>query len=236
MVVEEAQERLVSALDEALHKFYDSLWLDPLIVKSDLEKRGIFFRSWDALFSVSLPLLDAQAKSYLDHEKALNALRGVGLGTGGAILMLPDLEELVRSAILLIQKISLTYGFDPSSETGRKEIWRVFALTLTGEDLLGEDPLTVSARLFEKSREKISENMGLTPLLRFIAKKIVWRFVKRRVIQVVPLFGSAVAGFANYRFIEEIGTKAQSYYRSKHLACREAAAREAEARRPEGKG
>lgn len=215
--------RVTVALERALHEIYASLRLDPALVKSDLEGEGIFFSSWEQLFSVSLPLLDAQVKRYIDHEKILNSVRGVGFGSGGALLMLPDLEELVRSAILLIQRISLTYGFDAASEEGRKEIWRVFALCLTGEDILGGNPLEVSSRLFRKAQTKISEQMGLTPLLTFVARKVVWRFVKRRVIQVVPLFGSAVAGYANYRFIEEIGTKAQSYYRSKHLARRERA-------------
>ncbi|HTU35324.1 MAG TPA: EcsC family protein, partial [Candidatus Acidoferrum sp.] len=121
------------------------------------------------------------------------------LGLGGVAAALPDFGILAAVTVRMLQKLSLTYGFNYSTDEELFSLW-LAAATAAGLDL-GRDFLEKQA--IEKLVPRIVDAVALR------AGAEVAETLGSRVI---PIFSAGAAGALNYWFVNSWGRRAQRHF------------------------
>jgi hypothetical protein len=125
----------------------------------------------------------------------------------------------ILSAITLrmLQKLSLLYGFEYSTEEETVELW-IAAATAAGLDL-GRDFLEKQAveRLVPRIIDRMAVKLGAE-----VAEKWAGR--------IIPVLSAGAAGALNYYFVRAWGRRAQKHFRERHLSALAQQARRARTR------
>lgn len=169
---------------------------------------GLPVSSYDGLSSVPIERLDDVANDVIRSGMKIAAAEGVGLGFGGLFTVLPDLGILAAITLRTIQKLSLVYGFEFTTEAETAELW-IAAATAAGVDV---------------SRELLEKNVmaPLVPrLIRASALQASSEVVEKWAGRLVPILSSAVGGSLNYYFVRSWGERAMRHFREKHMLLRQ---------------
>ena len=211
------RRRVESALRNGFMKAYETVKVDPDNFRVQLRAGyGLPIATYDGVFSVPVGQLDDVALDIIRATQKLGAVEGAGLGLGGIFTILPDLGILAGLTIRMIQKLSLLYGFQFTTEDEQAELW-VAAATAAGVDLGREVVERQMVRRFvPRVINAIAAQAG-----KEVAEKIAGR--------VVPLLSSAVGATLNYYFLRAWGERAMLHFRARHMEHREVAARTIEA-------
>lgn len=179
---------------------YKRIRLDPESYFNKLKNHlELPIRSWTDLHYVSDDRLTPHADRVIRTSARLAALEGVGLGLGGAATALPDFGILAAVTIRMLQKLSLTYGFNYSSDEELFDLW-LAAATAAGLDL-GRDFLEKQA--MEKVVPRIVDAVALR------AGAEVAETVGSRIL---PIVSAGAAGALNYWFVNSWGRRAQRHF------------------------
>lgn len=155
--------------------------------------------SWADLRYVSDDSLTPHANRVIRTSSRLAALEGVGLGLGGVAAALPDFGILAAVTVRMLQKLSLTYGFNYSTDEEIFNLW-LAAATAAGVDL-GRDFLEKQA--IEKVVPRIVDAVALR------AGAEVAETLGSRII---PIISAGAAGALNYWFVNSWGRRAQRHF------------------------
>ena len=199
---------LESALRKAFTRAYETVKVDPDNFRVQLRAAyGLPIATYDGVFSVPPEQLDNVALDIVRASQKLAAIEGAGLGLGGIFTILPDLGILAGITIRMIQKLSLLYGFEFTTEDEQAELW-VAAATAAGVDI-GRELVErqVVRRFVPRVINAIAAQAG-----KEIAEKLAGR--------IVPLLSSAIGATLNYYFIHAWGERAMLHFREKHAAAR----------------
>ena len=96
-------------------------------------------QKWEDVFYLGAHNVRPHADSVIRASSKAAALEGMGLGLGGLITVVPDLGFLSTITLRLLQKLSLLYGFEYTSEEEAVELW-IAAASAAGLEL-GRDIL-----------------------------------------------------------------------------------------------
>jgi EcsC protein family len=168
--------------------------------------------TWQHMFQHGPRVIDPIATGTIKSASRMAALEGAGLGLGGFLTVVPDMGILSAITMRMLQKLSLLYGFEYSTEEETAHLW-IAAASAAGVDL-GRDVLQKQAieRLVPRIIDRIAVKVGSE-----VAEKWAGR--------IVPVLSAGAAGALNYYFVRAWGRRAQRHFLARHLSVLERAGR-----------
>jgi hypothetical protein len=169
---------------------------------------GLPVSSFQGMYSVEVPVLDAVAERIIRGSMKIAAAEGAGFGIGGLLTIVPDFSILAGITLRTIQKLSLVYGFQYNTDHEMAELW-IAAASAAGVDL-GRDLL-----------EKSVVNKFIPRIIQRIAAKASAEFVEKWAGRMVPVVSSLIGATLNYYFVRGWGERAHAHFREKHQRARQ---------------
>src|SRR6202051_2641665 len=162
---------------------------------------------YHGLYSLEVGEIDAVADSIIRGGMKVAAMEGAGFGLGGLITIVPDLGILSAITMRTIQKLSLVYGFQFSTDDEIAELW-IAAASAAGVD--------ISRELLEKE----VVNKFVPRMIQQIAARASAEVAEKWAGRLIPLASSAIGAALNYWFVRAWGERAKAHFRQRHLEIR----------------
>jgi EcsC protein family len=160
---------------------------------------GLPIQNWQDIHRLDLDSLVLPAEKIIASSAQTAALEGMGLGIGGLATLLPDMSILAAITIRMLQKLSLIYGFEYSTEEEVAAFW-IAAASAAGVDF---------ARNF---LEKQAIERVVPRIIDQIAVKAGAEVAEKWVGRLIPVVSVGVAGTLNYYFVRAWGLRAQRHF------------------------
>ena len=200
--------RVQQMVRERLLQAYNTVQVDPEHFLHHLRQaHGLQVTTYGELRALDIRLLDSLAKSTIRGARKIAAVEGAGLGFGGMLTLLPDISILAAISVRTVQKLSLIYGFEYSTDEEKAELWIALA-TAAGLD--------ISREMFEK---EVLQRF-VPRVIERIAAKVGAEVAEKWVARVVPVLSSALGAGLNYYFVKGWGERAMRHFRQKNLEWR----------------
>ncbi|WP_269151660.1 EcsC family protein [Sutcliffiella horikoshii] len=138
--------------------------------------------------------------------KRTAAVEGAGTGAGGILLGLADFPLLLSIKMKFLFEVAAIYGYDTKNYEERVFVLYVFQLAFSSDARRKE-----VLRYIENWEEHKEE-----------AKELDWRVFQQeyrdhidliKMLQMIPGLGAIVGAYANYNFLDQLGTTAKNCYR-----------------------
>lgn len=142
----------------------------------------------------------------LNVYKRTAAMEGAGTGAGGILLGLADFPLLLSIKMKFLFEVAAIYGYDTKKYEERVFVLYIFQLAFSSDARRKE-----VLRYMENWEDHKEE-----------AKELDWRKFQQeyrdhidlvKMFQMVPGFGAIVGAYANYNFLDQLGTTAKNCYR-----------------------
>ena len=142
----------------------------------------------------------------LNVYKRTAAMEGAGTGAGGILLGLADFPLLLSIKMKFLFEVAAIYGHDTKKYEERVFVLYIFQLAFSSDARRKE-----VLRYVENWEDHKEE-----------AKELDWRKFQQeyrdhidlvKMFQMVPGFGAIVGAYANYNFLDQLGTTAKNCYR-----------------------
>jgi hypothetical protein len=163
------------------------------------QKLRIPVYSWQDLRALN----DEELKPHADHiirsSAKAAALEGAGLGLGGLATVLPDFGILAAITIRMLQRLSLIYGFDYSTNDEIGSLW-LAAASAAGLDLGRE---FVEKQAMERLVPKIVDQVAIRA-----GAEVAEKWAAR----LIPILSAGAAATLNYWFVRSWGRRAQRHF------------------------
>lgn len=200
--------RIQGAIQLGLTGAYSAVKVDPSKYLTHLRRaHGLPVESFRDVYSIHIAALDHVAQQTVSASMKFAAMEGAGLGMGGLLTLLPDMSFLSAITFRTIQKLSLLYGFEYSTEGEIAELW-IATASAAGVDIAKD---FVKREVIERFVPRVIER---------IAVKAGSELVEKGLLRLIPVLSAATGGALNYYFVRGWGRRAQRYFRTKHIALR----------------
>lgn len=200
--------RIETALRTGLSRAYQTIKVEPEAYLFYLRSaHGLPVDSYDGLFTLPVGRLDEIAEQTIRAGMKLAAAEGAGFGLGGLLTIVPDLSVLAAITMRTLQKLSLIYGFQFSTDEEVAELW-VAAASAAGVD--------ISRELLERG----VVNRFVPKVIQRIAASATAEVVEKWTARLVPLVSSGIGAVLNYYFVRAWGERAMSHFQQRHLQTR----------------
>src|SRR5262249_18988992 len=159
---------------------YETVKVDPehyLLQLRTAERLPI--ATFQGVYSVDISHLDDVAERTIRASMRMAAAEGAGFGLGGVLTIVPDFSILAGITLRTVQKLSLLYGFEFSTDEEVAELW-VAAASAAGVD--------ISRELLEK--EVI--NRFVPKVIQRIAVQASREVVEKWAGRVIPVASSLI--------------------------------------------
>jgi hypothetical protein len=217
MNAEDVARTLLDALDEGLFQHVYRLASVPdVVVLADLKVAGIDAASIASLQGHAPEELDVHVDRYISRARRSAATSGLSLGAGGWMGLPAGLSHLVVVVLRLAQRISLTYGFDYTTDRGEIELWKALA-SAVGADVDFEGTETELMRRLPA----VVTGTGTfqNPLLLKAFQAVVLRLAASAGLHAtrwVPVVGAGTGLVINYVHVGRVGRGLKSAFRNRH--------------------
>ncbi len=203
------RRRVEDGLRRGFQRAYERVKVDPAKFLVQLRVAyGLPITSFQGLYSVDINLLDGLADHVVRGGMKMAAAEGAGFGLGGMLTMVPDLSILAGITLRTIQKLSLVYGFEYSTDEETAELW-IAAASAAGVD--------ISRELLEKE----VVNRFVPKVVERIAVQASKEVVEKWSGRLIPIASSVIGAGLNYYFVRAWGDRAQAHFRRRHLEVRD---------------
>jgi len=200
--------RIETAVRAGLSSAYKNVRIDPAKYLVHLRRAyDLPIASFREMHTLPLPLVEHMAGQTIAASMKFAMAEGAGFGMGGILTLVPDVGVLTTIAVRMIQRLSLIYGFEYSTEDEMAELW-LAAASAAGLDLGRE--------VFEK---EVLERL-VPRIIESIAVKAGSEVAEKWAARLVPVLSSVLGGALNYYFIRGWGRRAQRHFRERHLLMR----------------
>lgn len=162
-------------------------------------------RTWRDMWGLDERALNPIADRVIWSAKRAAALEGLGMGMGGMLTILPDMGVLSAITVRMLQRLSLIYGFEYSTDREVASFW-IAAAGAAGLDL-GRDFL-----------EKQAVERVVPRVIDMIAVKVGAEVAEKWTGRIIPILSAGVAGTLNYYFVRAWGQRAQAHFLERHRA------------------
>jgi hypothetical protein len=207
--------RAEKALIKGLTRAYSTVQVDP--ERFLLQLRAAYrlpVSGYNGIYSLEMREIDVVADDIIRSGMKMAAVEGAGFGLGGFMTIIPDLGILSAITMRTIQKLSLVYGFQFSTDSEIAELW-IAAASAAGVD--------ISRDLLEKE----VVNKFVPRVIQRIAARASAEVVEKWAGRMIPLVSSALGAGLNYWFVRAWGERAKGHFRDRHLQLRQQAAHSA---------
>jgi uncharacterized protein (DUF697 family) len=202
------RRRIEKGLTLGFSRAYETVKVNPNHFLLQLRAAyGLPITSFQGVYSVELSQLDEIAAQFIRGGMKAAAAEGAGLGLGGVVTILPDLSILAGITLRMIQKLSLLYGFEYTTEDETAELW-IAAASAAGVD--------ISREVLEKE----VVNRFVPRVIQRIAVQASGDVVERWSGRLIPLASSVIGAGLNYYFVRAWGERARAHFRQRHLEVR----------------
>jgi uncharacterized protein (DUF697 family) len=199
------RQRLRQSLVKGFSRAYARVGVDPERYLQQIQHRhGLVIDSFSDMRRMPLARIDPIADSAISGSMKWAGLEGAGFGLGGFVLLAPDMGVLATIVVRMIQKLSLVYGFEYSSEGESALLWLAGA-SAAGVDL-GRD--FVEKQAIERIVPRIIEKM---------AARMSVEMVEQWASRIVPVVSGALGAALNYYFVRQWGRRAKEHFRQRHM-------------------
>src|SRR5258707_8726081 len=201
--------KVEKALTKGLPRAYSTVHVDPdrfLLQLPAAYKLPV--SGYHGVYSLEVQEIDVVADDIIRSGMKLAAVEGAGFGLGGLITIVPDLGLLSAITMRTIQKLSLVYGFQFSTDGEVAELW-VAAASAAGVD--------ISRDLLEKE----VVNKFVPRVIQRIAARASTEVVEKWAGRMIPLVSSALGAGLNYWFVRAWGERAKAHFRQRHVQLRQ---------------
>jgi hypothetical protein len=200
--------RFEDGLRRGFQHAYETVKVDPSKFLLQLRAAyGLPITTFQGVYSVEIRALDDAAGQVIRGAMKVAAAQGAGFGLGGLITIVPDLSILAGITLRTIQKLSLLYGFEFSTDEETAELW-IAAASAAGVD--------ISRELLEKE----VVNRFVPRVIQRIAAQASAEVVEKWSGRLIPVASSLIGAGLNYYFVRAWGQRAQSHFRKRHLETR----------------
>src|ERR1700686_5218408 len=206
------RRRVETALMKGFTRAYSTVRVDPQ--KFLLQLRAAYrlpISGYHGVYSLEMREIDVVADEIIRSGMKLAAVEGAGFGLGGFMTIIPDLGILSAITMRTIQKLSLVYGFQFSTDSEIAELW-IAAASAAGVD--------ISRDLLEKE----VVNRFVPRVIQRIAARASAEVVEKWAGRMIPLVSSALGAGLIYWFVRAWGQRAKAHFRARHLQLRQQAA------------
>lgn len=203
------RSRVEKTLTKTLTRAYSTVQVDP--GKFLLQLRTAYrlpISGYHGVYSLDMGEIDVVADEIIRSGMKLAAVEGAGFGLGGLITIFPDLGILSAITMRTIQKLSLVYGFQFSTDDEIAELW-IAAASAAGVD--------ISRELIEKE----VVNKFVPRVIQRIAARASAEVVEKWAGRLIPLTSSAIGAALNYWFVRAWGERAKAHFRQRHMQLRQ---------------
>jgi len=201
--------RIEGALREGFARAYETVRVDPDRYLFQLRTaHELPIATFRGMATLPIEVVDEVADQTIRAGMKMAAAEGAGMGLGGLITLVPDLSILAVITFRTLQKLSLIYGFEFSTDEEVSELWMA-AASAAGVD--------ISRELVEKE----VVNRFVPRVIQAIAAQASKEIVEKWAGRLIPLVSSAIGAGLNYYFVRAWGERAQKHFREKHLRLRE---------------
>ena len=201
-------QRVQQVVRARLMQAYETVQVDPGRFLQQLRHgHGLQVSSYGELRSLDVNALDNIARSTIRAARKIAAVEGAGLGLGGMLTLLPDIGILSAISVRTVQKLSLIYGFEYSTDEERADLWLAMA-TAAGVDVTRE---LIQKEVLERFVPRVAER---------IAVKVGVEVGEKWAARIVPLLSSGLGATLNSYFVKGWGNRAMRHFREKNLAWR----------------
>ncbi|HEV2232976.1 MAG TPA: EcsC family protein [Terriglobia bacterium] len=201
-------QRVQNAFQDGITRAYDTLKVDADQYLAHLRRaHGLPVDSFAQIFYVHPNVLDTIADQTISAAVKLATAEGVGLGLGGIFTAIPDIGVLSAITMRMIQKLSLVYGFEYSTDEEIAELWIAAASAAgvnMGKDILEKE---VIERFVPRVIERITIKAGA-------------EITEKWVTRMVPFISCIAGGTLNYYFVRQWGRRAKRHFRDRHMRVR----------------
>ncbi|MBS1850132.1 MAG: EcsC family protein [Acidobacteria bacterium] len=202
------RRKVENSLRRAFLRAYETVKVDQVRFLRQLQSAyGLPVSSYQGIYSVDVALLDDVATKIIRGGMKTAAAEGAGLGLGGITTIVPDLSILAAITLRTIQKLSLVYGFEYSTEEETAELW-IAAASAAGVD--------ISRELLEKE----VVNRFVPKVIQRIAAQASAEVVEKWAGRLIPVVSSLLGAGLNYYFVRTWGRRAREHFRRRHLEMR----------------
>jgi hypothetical protein len=202
------RRRFENGLRRGFQHAYETVKVDPSKFLLQLRAAyGLPITTFKGVYSVEIRALDVAAGQVIRGAMKVAAAQGAGFGLGGLITIVPDLSILAGITLRTIQKLSLLYGFEFSTDEETAELW-IAAASAAGVD--------ISRELLEKE----VVNRFVPRVIQRIAAQASAEVVEKWSGRLIPVASSLIGAGLNYYFVRAWGQRAQSHFRKRHLETR----------------
>lgn len=199
------------------------------------KKHAMAITSIQDLAAQDIERLDRLAHGFFTSAKIIAALEGAGCGLGGFSLIAADIPVLMGIIFRSIQQIGSCYGFemrDPVMlpvimniyNAGSSDSAAVKSAVLADMNLAAATMAGKSAYIKATAKTKaslainfIEHSAGSLP------SRIAQNISKRKLGQLIPIFGAAIGAGFNYWLMSSTMTSAYMFFRKLHLERKKAA-------------
>src|SRR5689334_277411 len=132
------------SFSEGLQRAYRQVRVDPQKYLVHVQRaHRLPIRVWPEVFLLGPEVMTPIAHATVRASMRAAALEGAGFGLGGFVTLIPDMGVLSAITIRMLQKLSLLYGFEYSTDEETVDLWMA-AASAAGLDL-GRDFLEKQA-------------------------------------------------------------------------------------------
>ena len=153
--------RIEAAVKTALSGAYKSIKVDSGKYLQHLRRAyGLPIESFGEMHALAISVVEHIADRTIAASTKVALAEGAGLGVGGILTVVPDVGFLTTISVRMIQKLSLIYGFEYSTEDEIAELW-IAAASAAGVDI-GKELLEreVIERFVPRVIERIAVRAG----------------------------------------------------------------------------
>ena len=201
-------ELLEKALRAGFRRAYFHVQVDPERYLQHVRRvHRLPIQAWSDMHGIDEATLHPIAERVINSAKRTAALEGTGLGFGGLLTILPDMGILSAITIRMLQRLSLIYGFEYSTEAEVTALW-LAAASAAGLDL-GREFLEKQA--IERVVPRIIDRM---------AAKVGAEVAEKWSGRLIPVLSAGVGGTLNYYFVRTWGRRAQRHFLERHREVR----------------
>jgi len=175
---------------------------------------------------LELEQLDLLSHSYTTSSEVMAVLEGAGMGLGGLVFMLADIPALIMINIRALIQLAFIYGVDATSPEECEYILNI--MTLSAAD--GKEKMEILSHLDSIARSS-AHRQGLNIRKQIqdhligeavskvihVAHKIAVRLTHAKLMQMIPIIGTAVGAGANFLYTKEIMTYGLMVFRKRWL-------------------
>jgi EcsC family protein len=203
-LVNRIREKLIGGFSSA----YTTARVDPAKYLHRIQRaHHLPIESFQDMFFVPPEFLDDLADQTISAATKMAVLEGAGFGMGGLITIVPDMAILSAIVMRLLQKLSLIYGFEYSTDQEVATLW-IAAASAAGVNL-GRDIL-----------EKEAVGRVVPRVIERIAVKMSAEVAETWAGRIIPLVSGAIGGGLNYFLVRQWGRRAKKHFRAKHQMVR----------------